>query len=59
MLWNPKWMWKGELYTQACLKDTDDHRNRQGNPPHLCILLHDLFDATLRGGKHSLQIKKM
>lgn len=46
-------------HTPACWKDTDDHRNRHGNPPHFCILLHDLFDATLSGGKHSLQIKKI
>lgn len=30
------------------LKDTDDHRDGHGNPPHLRILLHDLFDAALQ-----------
>lgn len=39
----------------ARLKDTDDHRDGHGNPPHLRILLHDLFDAALR----DRQIKKI
>lgn len=30
------------------LKDTDDHRHGHGDPPHLRILLHDLFDAALQ-----------
>lgn len=40
--------YKLHQYHQQVSKDTDDHRNSHRNPPHLCVLLHDLFDATLQ-----------
>lgn len=41
---------KTQLMLDVC-KDTDDHRNGHCDPPHLRILLHNLFNATLRAKK--------